>query len=604
MIDILIFFVFIFLGVGYFTLLERKILAASQIRLGVNKVGVKGLFQPLLDGIKLLSKELFLLEKGEKFIFFLGPSFALIVLLVGFSINNFKFLGKIFDYQLFSLIFVFSLGSFPIFIRSLAGRRKYSILGGVRIIIVIISYEILLSFIFFVPFFILKGFQIFWSGFSFFFFSFLIISLFVTLSECNRAPFDLREGERELVSGFNVEFFSSPFTQIFLSEYGIILFFGANFSIIFINGRFILFFFYVYFCLFCRSCFPRIRPDCLVSFIWKSILPFTILLSFSFFFFLIKLIFDFFKIFDYIFVVSSSFFNIFFLIFFLFFFSFIIIFLNSWLVSIIIITLSSFFLIFFWRNLIEKNKLFYFFLNEEFFFILIMFSFFLGDGSWLSIFFFIKIGLPPFHFWILNLIKNNNLFIVWFLTFQKFVPSLIIIFSSCIFNVLNFIIVMFFINNFLIVITKSINIFLFFSSRRTSILIFFLSCFNIFYSLFLLFYYFFSFFFFLFSFFKNSNVDKEIRSLFFFFVRGLPPFLIFFLKFFSFGYVYIFFGWIISFLLIFSSFFSFISYFNIIVQSFFVWEIRLNYNFLKEIIFLFFSFIFLFLLIKMFILFN
>ena len=71
----------LFLGVGFFTLLERKLLGASQLRLGVNKRGFKGLFQPLLDGVKLFTKERIQASKGEKLFYFIGPLLTLMIML-------------------------------------------------------------------------------------------------------------------------------------------------------------------------------------------------------------------------------------------------------------------------------------------------------------------------------------------------------------------------------------------------------------------------------------------------------------------------------------------------------------------------------------------
>lgn len=103
-----------------------------------------------------------------------------------------------------------------------------------------------------------------------------MVWFFLSLIETNRAPFDLLEGERELISGFNIELGSLPFVFLFLREYGIIIVIIIILSLPLVNLRAVVLVL-VRLLLFIRSCFPRVRYDIIMSFIWTRILPISII---------------------------------------------------------------------------------------------------------------------------------------------------------------------------------------------------------------------------------------------------------------------------------------------------------------------------------------
>jgi NADH-ubiquinone oxidoreductase chain 1 len=198
-------------------------------------------------------------------------------------------LPSVFDTNRLTLSFLMfmvliGLSVYAILLIGWASNSKYRIIGSVRACSQSIRYEIRISIIIFSIILVLRRFNlstlvsynisIVWVTFPI-----LTIWIISCVAECNRAPLDFAEGESELVSGFNVEYGSGVFALIFVSEYGIIIFFSLVTGILFSSLRFLPFFFLILnFILLIRSSYPRIRYDKLISLAWVKILPVRLLI--------------------------------------------------------------------------------------------------------------------------------------------------------------------------------------------------------------------------------------------------------------------------------------------------------------------------------------
>jgi len=293
----------VLLIVAYSTLLERKILSAAQKRRGPNKVGIKGSTQPLIDGVKLILKEIIIPVQSESKIFILSSIWSIFfMLLLWFVIPTSKF-GNIiqFDYELLALFCISVLGSISILLAGWSSNSKYAFLGGVRAGAQMISYELILGLVVLIVMTVTSTTQIidivYFQEVNGPLFLYLpletILFLILIVAETNRAPFDFAEAESELVSGYNTEYSGLPFAFFFIAEYGnilymslltVLLFFGGwstsflpiNYQENFFLESFFLFFkttLVYFFFLWLRAALPRYRYDQLMSLCWKIFLP-------------------------------------------------------------------------------------------------------------------------------------------------------------------------------------------------------------------------------------------------------------------------------------------------------------------------------------------
>lgn len=287
---LILFFLPILVSVAFITLLERKILGIVGYRLGPNKVSLGGLLQPIGDAVKLSNKQLNFLTNFSFRYYYLRASFIFVSTLfiwISFFSSPPSFPLK---FSLLLIFLVLSFNSINSIIRGWRTFRKYSLIGRIRTVSQLISYEASLYLCFFFIVFFYSSFDIF--GFKqevlnwIFFSTPVCLYLWVpsVLAELNRTPYDFSEGERELVRGFNTEFGSSSFTLIFLAEYSNIIFFCVLTSFLFFSPFAVLFFFLLFFfIIWIRSVLPRFRFDKLINLAWTLFIPF-LTIYFIFFF--------------------------------------------------------------------------------------------------------------------------------------------------------------------------------------------------------------------------------------------------------------------------------------------------------------------------------
>jgi len=262
-------------GVAFITLAERKILGLSQLRLGPNKVTLRGILQPIADGLKLLIKQWIRPSFRQITLYNLSPGVLIVFFLFmwGFIL---PWQGNILLLKHNALLFFSLLGAraYAVILRGWRATRGFSKLGSLRGVLQRLSYEVTLILVFlrvlvlFGSFNFTRGlrleveFTLFW-----------ICTWFIlTLIERNRAPFDLLEGERELIRGFNIEIGRLMFVYLFLREYGMVIVIARITSFIAV-GDISLRLIVSFWILLIRRCFPRLRYDSLMRFIWQSILP-------------------------------------------------------------------------------------------------------------------------------------------------------------------------------------------------------------------------------------------------------------------------------------------------------------------------------------------
>jgi NADH-quinone oxidoreductase subunit H len=297
----------VLLIIAYSTLLEWKLLSAAQRRRGPNKVGIKGSAQPLIDGVKLILKEIIIPVQSENKIFLLSSIWSIFfMLLLWFIVPTSKF-GNIIqlNYELLALFCVSILGSISILLAGWSSNSKYAFLGGVWAGAQMISYDLVLGLVALIVMTVTGSTQIIdivefqkLHGPLFLYLP-LETSLFLILivAETNRAPFDFAEAESELVSGYNTEYSGLPFAFFFIAEYGNILYMSLLTSLLFFGGWSIEFLpvsyhdnFFLeslvlftktvlvyFFFLWLRAALPRYRYDQLMSLCWKVFLPIALL---------------------------------------------------------------------------------------------------------------------------------------------------------------------------------------------------------------------------------------------------------------------------------------------------------------------------------------
>jgi NADH-quinone oxidoreductase subunit H len=291
-------------------LLERKVAARIQIRLGPNRVGPGGIFQTAADTLKLIMKEGLTPDSADKFLFNLAPFVVMMVAMLLLAPIAFARNFQIWDINI-GVLYISSISSLSVIGILMAGwasNNKYSLLGAMRSGAQIVSYELSAGFAVLTIVVLTGSLQIsdivaaqengWWlfKGHIPVIIAFVLYIIAVT-AETNRAPFDLAEAESELTAGFHTEYSGMKFALFFLAEYinifivcaiGATLFLGGwmplhighweSFnhimdyipsSVWFMGKTFFLIFVIMWF----RWTFPRLRVDQLLNLEWKYLLP-------------------------------------------------------------------------------------------------------------------------------------------------------------------------------------------------------------------------------------------------------------------------------------------------------------------------------------------
>lgn len=291
-------------AVAYLTLMERKVIAAMQLRKGPNVVGPFGLLQPLADGVKLMFKEVIIPTNANKALFLLAPIITFVLALIGWAVIPFSetFVISNINVGVTYLLATSSLGVYGIIISGWASNSKYAFLGAIRSSAQMISYEvsiglIIISVVLFAGSLNLNEIVIAQKDRWFFFplLPMFVVFFISALAETNRLPFDLPEAESELVAGYNVEYSSMPFSMFFLGEYANMILISSFASILFLGGWLppfdiailnaipgpvwlMLKIFILLFCfIWVRATLPRYRYDQLMRLGWKVFLPISLI---------------------------------------------------------------------------------------------------------------------------------------------------------------------------------------------------------------------------------------------------------------------------------------------------------------------------------------
>jgi NADH-quinone oxidoreductase subunit H len=271
---------------------ERRAMGRMQARLGPNRVGPLGLLQPVADALKVLIKEDIVPAKADKLVHWLAPVVAFVPVLMIFAVIPFQDGALLADLNIGILyvVAISSVATVGIFMAGWGSSNKYSLLGAMREVASVVSYEIPLVITIAgvvliagtlslnqivlaqdVPFILLQplGFLLFFIG---------------ACAEINRSPFDLLEADSELTAGFHTEYSGMKFAMFYLVEYAEALAMSAVIATLFLGGWrgpvlppwlwFLIKVIAVFFVMvWTRTTLPRVRIDQLMALAWKFLLP-------------------------------------------------------------------------------------------------------------------------------------------------------------------------------------------------------------------------------------------------------------------------------------------------------------------------------------------
>ncbi|MCH9644157.1 MAG: NADH-quinone oxidoreductase subunit NuoH [Gammaproteobacteria bacterium] len=298
----------LFIMVAYATMAERKVISYMQRRIGPNRVGFRGILQPIADTLKLFTKEIIIPSKSNRYLFLIAPMLAIAPALTAWAVIPVNY-GWVLANVNAGVLFLFaatSLGVYGILVGGWSSNSKYAFLGAMRSAAQVISYEIAMGFVFVgvllaagsmnLSVIVSKQNGGLWHWFWLPLLPLFVVYCISALAETNRAPFDVAEGESEIVAGFHVEYSGMGFALFFLAEYANMILISAIISLMFLGGWlspfqgipgleeafawvpgivwFLLkmaFFIFGYFWV--RATLPRYRYDQIMTLGWKVLIP-------------------------------------------------------------------------------------------------------------------------------------------------------------------------------------------------------------------------------------------------------------------------------------------------------------------------------------------
>ncbi len=293
LVSVLAILTFLIVVVMFLTYMERKVLSRIQDRIGPNRVGPLGLLQPIADVMKLLLKEDTTPANVDYWVFLLSPALIVTTALMAYAVIPLGrgMVGADVSIGVLYVVAIGSLTTIAILMAGWGGRNKYALLGGMRAIAQMMSYEIPMVLAMLGPVLlagslslvtIVEKQQGIWFvitqpiG--------LLIYFIAGVAEANRSPFDIPEAESELIAGYHIEYSGIKFALFFLAEYINMFTVSAIATTLFLGGwrgpilpPYVWFVLKVLLLLFVmiwfRGTFPRLRIDQLMAFAWKFLLP-------------------------------------------------------------------------------------------------------------------------------------------------------------------------------------------------------------------------------------------------------------------------------------------------------------------------------------------
>jgi NADH-quinone oxidoreductase subunit H len=305
----------VLIAVTYMVLLERKVIAWVQSRLGPMRVGPYGILQPIADALKLLLKEDITPVRADRWLYTIAPIMSLVPALIAFAVIPFGGRVSIFGFDvplyiadvnvgLLYIVSITSIGVYGIILAGYSSNSKYPLLAGLRASAQLISYEVAITMML-VSIIVTAG-TLSMVGivqaqaahrvwFAFVQPVALVVLFIGGLAETNRAPFDLAEAEQELTGGFHTEYSGMRFAMFFLAEYANMIVVSAVVTTLFFGGWLRPFpnvsalaflgwipgwiwfllkcFVFLYIFIWIRATLPRYRYDQLMRLGWKVLIP-------------------------------------------------------------------------------------------------------------------------------------------------------------------------------------------------------------------------------------------------------------------------------------------------------------------------------------------